>query len=72
MIRWIFTRYVKRLVCLLKGCDIHSYSSAYMPDDYNAPNYCERCGACHDVYQIESTDYSLIYKQESIIGWIHS
>jgi hypothetical protein len=60
-----------RLVCRLFGCDVDSYSSAYMPDDYNAPDYCKRCGACHDVYNIETTDYPIIYEGESLVGWIH-
>lgn len=70
MIEWIFSRYIKRIWCVLFGCDIRWYSSAYMPDDYNSPDYCKRCGACHDVYGIETTDYDLLYPSETKLGSI--
>jgi len=63
MLKYLFTRYIKRIVCLVKGCELRWYSSAYMPDDYHSPCYCKRCEACDDVYQIESTDYEIIYKR---------
>ncbi len=66
--QWIYTRYVKRLKCALLGCDVHSYSSAYMPMDYCSPSYCKRCGACFDVYGVETTDYLLLYPVETPIG----
>jgi len=68
--QWIYTRYIKRLRCLLSGCDIHSYSSAYMPDDYSPPDYCKRCEACDDVYGIESTDYRIKYQVETFGGYL--
>jgi hypothetical protein len=57
-----------RLICRLIGCDIHSYRNSRMPDDWTPTDNCIRCSACHDVYNIESTDFDLIYPCESIAG----
>jgi len=61
-----------RLICNLIGCIVRHYSSAYMPDDYHSPDYCERCDACHDIYNVETTPWPLIYPQESMIGKLKS
>ena len=57
----------KRIPCVIKGCDEEYGNSWNMPDDYHAPVYCKRCGACHDVYNIETTPWPLIYKGDGFM-----
>jgi hypothetical protein len=66
--QWFYVRYIKRVKCVLLGCDITWHRSAYMPMDYDPPSYCKRCEACHDVYGMETTDYPVIYPEETRIG----
>ena len=63
-LEWFHTR----LVCLLHGCEEHYESSWNMPDDWHSPVYCPRCGACFDIYGIETTPFEHIESSESIIG----
>ena len=58
---------VKRIPCVIWGCDEKHESDWNMPDDYHAPSYCERCGACHDVYNIETTPWPLICKGDGFV-----
>jgi hypothetical protein len=58
---------VKRISCVIEGCDEERGNSWNMPDDYNPPVYCKRCGACHDVYNIETTPWPLIYKGDGFM-----
>lgn len=58
---------ITRIPCLLYGCKEASYCNGNMPDDYNDPVYCKRCGAVFDVYNIESTSYPLMYGVDTFL-----
>src|SRR3990167_8118920 len=67
-LKYIIGFYYHRLICHLVGCNISRYGRYNMPDDWSPPSYCKRCGACDDVYQIESTDFELIYEEKTPLG----
>lgn len=59
---------VKRIPCVISGCDEKYESSWNMPDDYQESSYCERCNAYFDVYCRDNSPWSIIYKYDSF--WI--
>ena len=68
IMKYIIVFYFKRAICHLFGCNISWFGNSNMPDDWSPPSYCKRCGACHDIYQIESTDFELILK--GCLAWM--
>lgn len=64
---WKIKFFVSRLACLFVGCQEKHESGWNMPDDWQSPTYCDRCGACDDVYGYESTPFHLLYSSDKFI-----